>query len=62
MHCLSEILSGICEGYILYVDSSCEGRALHLLTCIDGNSGFVLYSQKMASENQADLEKDERDR
>ena len=44
-------------GYILYVDSTCEGRAPHLLTCIDGNSGFVLYSQKMASENQADLEK-----
>jgi len=44
-------------GYILYVDSTCEGRAPHLLTCIDGNSSFVLYSQKMASENQADLER-----
>jgi len=44
-------------GYILYVDSTCEGQAPHLLTCIDGNSGFVLYSQKLVSENQADLEK-----
>lgn len=44
-------------GYTLYVDSTCEGRAPHLLTCIDGNSGFVPYSQKMASENQAGLKK-----
>jgi hypothetical protein len=43
-------------GYIMYVDSTCEGRAPHLLTCIDGNSGFVLYSQKLISENQSDLE------
>jgi hypothetical protein len=43
-------------GYIMYVDSTCEGRAPHLLTCIDGNSGFVLYSQKLISENQNDLE------
>ncbi len=43
-------------GYILYIDSTCEGRAPHLLTCIDGISGFVLYSQKLVSENQTDLE------
>ncbi|GAF92767.1 unnamed protein product, partial [marine sediment metagenome] len=43
-------------GYIMYVDSTCEGRAPHLLTCIDGISGFVLYSQKLISENQNDLE------
>ncbi|MFV1977563.1 MAG: hypothetical protein ACC651_17620, partial [Candidatus Scalindua sp.] len=43
-------------GYIMYVDSTCEGRAPHLLTCIDGNSGFVLYSQKLISENQKDME------
>jgi hypothetical protein len=42
-------------GYILYIDSTCEGRAPHLLTCIDGISGFVLYSQKLVSENQTDL-------
>lgn len=33
------------------------GKFHYLLTCIDGNSSFVLYSQKMASENQADLER-----
>jgi len=38
-------------GYILYVDSTCDGRAPHLLTCLDGVSGFVLYSQKILSEN-----------
>lgn len=43
-------------GYLMYVDSTCEGRAPHLLTCIDGNSGFILYSQKLISENQKDLE------
>ena len=43
-------------GYILYVDSTCEGHAPHLLTCIDGQSGFILYSQKLMSENQKDLE------
>lgn len=43
-------------GYIMYVDSTCEGHAPHLLTCIDGNSAFVLYSQKLISENKNDLE------
>lgn len=43
-------------GFILYIDSTCEGRAPHLLTCIDGISGYVLYSQKLVSENQTDLE------
>ncbi|HEU0227722.1 MAG TPA: hypothetical protein VFQ86_08290 [Arachidicoccus soli] len=38
-------------GYILFVDSTCEGNSPHLLTCIDGVSGFVLYSQKIRSEN-----------
>lgn len=44
-------------GYILYIDSTCEGQAPHLLTCIDGITGFVLYSCKIKSENKADLEK-----
>lgn len=42
-------------GYILYVDSTCDGHAPHLLTCIDGVSGFVLYSQKIQSENTVSL-------
>ena len=42
-------------GYILYIDSTCEGQAPHLLTCIDGITGFVLYSCKIKSENKDDL-------
>lgn len=43
-------------GYILHVDSTCEGHAPHLLTCLDGISGFVLYSQKVQSENTTSLQ------
>lgn len=43
-------------GYILYVDSTCEGHAPHLLTCLDGIGGFVLYSQKIQSENTTSLQ------
>jgi hypothetical protein len=43
-------------GYILHVDSTCEGHAPHLLTCLDGISGFVLYSQKIQSENTTSLQ------
>lgn len=43
-------------GYILHVDSTCEGQAPHLLTCLDGISGFVLYSQKVQSENTTCLQ------
>ena len=43
-------------GYILHVDSTCEGHAPHLLTCLDGISGFVLYSQKIQSENATSLQ------
>jgi len=43
-------------GYILYVDSTCDGHAPHLLTCIDGIGGFVLYSQKIQSENATSLQ------
>ncbi|MCK5678031.1 MAG: hypothetical protein KAH72_06110 [Flavobacteriaceae bacterium] len=44
-------------GYVLYIDSTCEGQAPHLLTCIDGITGFVLYSCKIKSENKTDLER-----
>lgn len=43
-------------GYILYVDSTCEGRGVHILTCLDGQSGYVLYSKKIKSENSEDLQ------
>jgi len=43
-------------GYILYVDSTCDGHAPHLLTCLDGIGGFVLYSQKIKSENATSLQ------
>jgi len=42
-------------GYILHIDSTCEGRKPHLLTCIDSLSGYILYSQKINSENEAEL-------
>jgi len=44
-------------GYILYVDSTCEGRGVHILTCLDGQSGYALYSKKIKSENSEDLQK-----
>ena len=43
-------------GYILYVDSTCEGHGPHLLTCLDGIGGFVLYSEKIQSENTTSLQ------
>ena len=43
-------------GYILHVDSTCEGHAPHLLTCLEGISGFVLYRQKIQSENATSLQ------
>jgi len=43
-------------GYVLYVDSTCEGRGVHILTCLDGQSGYVLYSKKIKSENSEDLQ------
>lgn len=42
-------------GYIVYVDSTCDGHAPHLLTCLDGISGYVLYSQKIQSESTLEL-------
>lgn len=42
-------------GYILHIDSTCEGRKPHLLTCLDGLSGYVLYSKKISGENEAEL-------
>ena len=42
-------------GYILHIDSTCEGRKPHLLTCLDALSGYVLYSQKIGGENEAEL-------
>ena len=43
-------------GYILHVDSTCEGRGVHLLTCMDGLSGYVLYGKKIKSENIQELQ------
>ena len=42
-------------GYILHIDSTCEGHKPHLLTCIDSLSGYVLYSQKISGENESEL-------
>ncbi|MCK5536173.1 MAG: hypothetical protein KAI79_05055 [Bacteroidales bacterium] len=44
-------------GYILFIDSTCEGKGVHLLTCLDGQSNYVLYSKKIKSENSEDLQK-----
>ena len=43
-------------GYVLYVDSTCEGRGVHILTCLDGQTGYVIYSKKIKSENSEDLQ------
>lgn len=43
-------------GYVLYVDSTCEGRGVHILTCLDGQTGYALYSKKIKSENSEDLQ------
>ena len=42
-------------GYVLHIDSTCEGRKPHLLTCLDSLSGYVLYSQKISGENEVEL-------
>ena len=42
-------------GYVLHIDSTCEGCKPHLLTCIDSLSGYVLYSQKISGENETEL-------
>lgn len=42
-------------GYILHIDSTCEGRKPHLLTCIDSLSKIILYSEKINSENEDEI-------
>jgi hypothetical protein len=42
-------------GYILHIDSTCEGRRPHLLTCMDSLSGIILYSEKINSENNDEI-------
>ncbi|MCK4745365.1 hypothetical protein KAS41_04855, partial [Candidatus Parcubacteria bacterium] len=42
-------------GYILHIDSTCEGQKPHLLTCIDSLSGIILFSAKICSENEVEL-------
>lgn len=42
-------------GYILHLDSSCEGDSPKLTSSIDSVSGFVLYSAKLTSENEDEI-------
>jgi len=42
-------------GYILYLDSSCEGDSPKLTSVMDEMSEFVLQSAKLKSENETDL-------
>ncbi len=42
-------------GYILHLDSSCDGDSPQLTSSIDSVSGFVLHSAKHKSENEADI-------
>ena len=44
-------------GYILHLDSTCEGQDPLLLSCVDGRSRQVLYSKKIRSENKAEIKK-----
>lgn len=42
-------------GYILHLDSTCEGDSPKLASSIDGLSGFVLHSAKLRSENEQEI-------
>ena len=42
-------------GYILHLDSSCEGDSPKLTSSFDSVSGFVLYSAKLRSENADEI-------
>lgn len=42
-------------GYILHVDSTCEGDSPKLASSLDSVSGFVLYSLKLHTENQDEM-------
>ena len=43
-------------GYILHLDSTCDGRSPHLMSSIDEITGFVLHNAKLPSENANDIE------
>ena len=42
-------------GYILHIDSTCEGDSPKLASSFDSVSGFVLYSAKLSSENKDEI-------
>lgn len=42
-------------GYILHIDSTCEGDSPKLASSFDSVSGFVLYSAKLRSENKDEI-------
>lgn len=42
-------------GYILHLDSTCEGDSPKLTSSLDSVSGFVLYSAKLHSENEDEV-------
>jgi len=44
-------------GYILHLDSTCDGDSLKLASSIDSTSGFVLHCLKLNSENADEIEK-----
>lgn len=42
-------------GYILHVDTTCEGDSPKLASSIDSISGFILHSAKLKSENEHEI-------
>ncbi|MBN1364926.1 MAG: hypothetical protein JW976_09000 [Syntrophaceae bacterium] len=42
-------------GYILHLDSTCEGDSPKITSSFDAVSGFVLYSAKLTSENKDEI-------
>jgi hypothetical protein len=42
-------------GYILHVDSTCDGDSPKLASSLDSESGFVLYSAKLNTENKDEI-------
>ena len=42
-------------GYILHIDTTCEGDSPKLASSIDSISGFILHSAKLKSENEQEI-------
>ena len=48
-------INNVQGGYILHLDTTCEGDSPKLASSIDALSGFVLHSAKLSSENEQEI-------